>query len=283
MATRLCRVLLAGLLVLAAVTSCASVVAGTPRAANGAGPAERPTSSGKPRPAAEAEELIGDLTTVDPCSLTDTRELSSFGTATIGVPDSLDECLVDIKTSTAPVVLYVGGLDRVTAFPDLAGKKSTDRAGGLRVVEYDSDDSYCNHLLVFPDGITLSVNASVYEGSQPRLCDAVRAAMDSAIEAVLLDKVDHRAYARNSLGRVDPCELMPEQALAAVPGLGSVRPKQYPGQHNCAWTAADNSVRLRLMFIAGKPPKPVGPGATEGQVAGRGSVLSPTPDAGSYT
>lgn len=274
------------LLAFVLVSGCATAISGTPRTPAGAGADSRPrsssSSSAKPSEGTAAG-MLGELTTIDPCSLTDTRKLASFGNAEPGVPDSLDDCLIEVKTSAPePVELYVGGLDRTESWPDINVKPATDRQHGLKVVEYDSDSTYCNHLLVFADGITLSVNAAVYEGEEPKLCDIVQAAMNTVVDVLGGGDVKHRSFARNSLGRVDPCGLVPVTALAAVPGLGSVRPKDYPAQHGCAWTAPDNSVRLRIMFTAGEPPKPTGDGAKEATVAGRASVLSPTPRAGSY-
>ncbi|HEU5470051.1 MAG TPA: hypothetical protein VFV67_05310 [Actinophytocola sp.] len=278
------RRLTGALAVLLLVSGCATAISGSPRPAPDAGKTGRSTPASA-RPATDtAAGLLGELTTIDPCSLTDTKDLSSFGTVEVGEPDSLDDCLIEIKTSApVPVALYVGGLDRSESWPEINVKRGRDLANGLKVVEYDTDDTYCNHLVVFPDGITLSVNASIYEGTERRLCDIVTSAVDTAVEAIKDGDVRHRDYARNSLGRIDPCELVPDAAVAAVPGLGtSVRPKDYPAEHGCAWTAADNSVRLRVMFIAGQPPKPTGEGAGESQVAGRASVLSPTPEAGAY-
>ena len=44
--------------------------------------------------------LLGEFRTIDACSLTDPGEFSQFGDSKLGVLDSLDECLVEIATST---------------------------------------------------------------------------------------------------------------------------------------------------------------------------------------
>jgi hypothetical protein len=283
--------LIAGLLAVSMVSGCASTIDGTAVAPSGAtgratprpdatSPAPRPAQAGA---AGTAPALLGELTTFDPCSLTDPRTFAAFGTATFGLPDSLDDCLIEIKTSAAePITLYIGGLDRGETIPDINAKPSTDLPGGLRIVEYDSDSSYCNRLLVFADGVTLSVNASLYERDEPRLCDIVKAAVDKAVEVLRDGGVRHRDFKSNSFGRIDPCEVVGADAVAAVPGLAAVAPKRYPAEHSCAWTAADNSTRLRVIFIAGPVPKPSGQGATQTAIADRSTVLSPTPEAGGY-
>lgn len=241
------------------------------------------TSSSRPA-ASGAAELLGELTTVDPCSLVDPAVFSQFGTPEVAPPDSLDECLVKIRTSAPePVDLYVGNLDRSDSYVDLPGKKSTEVPGGLRVVDYDvGTDLYCSQLLVFPDGITLSVNGSVYTGEEPRLCDMVRAGMAKVVDVVRGGDVEHRDFADNSLGRLDPCELTPSGLVASVLKLASIEARDYPAEHTCSWTTPDNSARVRVMFGAGAPPKPT-QGATEETIAGRASVLQPTPEAGNFS
>src|SRR6266540_2661654 len=178
------RLLVAGLLAVLAVSGCATTIGGTAVAGLGAGgPAGRPaTSPSTAPPPGAAEGLLGAFTSLDPCSLTDPRVSAEFGMASLGVPDSLDDCLVEIRTSaSAPVTVYVGSLDRAEAMPDLGARKTTEVPGGLKVVEYAADPGYCNRLVVFADGITLSVNASLYEGDEPRLCDIVQAGVDKAV------------------------------------------------------------------------------------------------------
>ena len=41
---------------------------------------------------------------------------------------------------------------------------------------YDAGANYCNQLLALSDGVTLSVNAAQYDGTEPKLCDMVTAA-----------------------------------------------------------------------------------------------------------
>src|SRR2546430_10978108 len=80
-----------------------------------------PSSSSAPAgEEGSAQAVLGDLTTVDPCSLTDPSEFSSFGASKLAPPDSLDECLVEIKTSAKePLSVYIGALDRGAAYPEL--------------------------------------------------------------------------------------------------------------------------------------------------------------------
>ena len=275
------RLLTLALLALALVSACATAIGGSPVPAPGAADG-RPSGTPNPRPTEPtALTLLGELATIDPCSLTDTAAFSAFGTATVTAPDSLDDCRLEIRTPEL-VTFYVGSLDRIEALPDINAKKSITRPGGLKIVDYATDPNYCNQLLVFVDGVTLSVNASRYDGPEPKLCEMVHAGMDQVLEVLVRHAVRHRDFAANSLGSLDPCRLVPAAALASIPGIGAAAPRTYPAGHGCAWTAPDNSARVRVMFTAGPPPKPSGAGSNESPIAGRASVLSPTPEAGNY-
>jgi hypothetical protein len=268
---------------LLAMTGCAKEING--RATGQAAP-PRSTSSDLPEPnGGTGASLLGEFRTIDACSLTDPGEFSQFGDSKFGALDSLDECLVEIATTSPqePISVYVGNLDNVEAFPEIRGKQSKDLPDGLKVVEYEDESTYCSQLLVFPDGITMTVSAAPYRGEETKLCEMVTAGMDKAIKVIQDGQVKHRTFPSNSLATLDPCVVVPREALAAVPNLGNAVPKAYPAKHNCLWASRDavNGPRLRLMFIAGAPPKASGQGASEVPIAGRTTVLSPSSTAGS--
>jgi hypothetical protein len=263
------------------VAGCATTVSGSPRARLDSRTESQPTSTA-PVPGAEALTGLGDRTTLDPCSLTDLSVFKPFGTASFGEPDSLDDCLVEIKTSASePVRLYVGSLDWAEALPGINTKPSTAIYAGNKIVYYDTGANYCNQLLALSDGVTLSVNAAQYDGAEPKLCDMVTAGMNQVIHVYAFGPVKHRHLASNSLGRLDPCLLVPADALTKVPGIGSIGAKGFPGKHGCVWTGPDGT-RLRVIFTVGPPPRPAADGSAEVTIAGRASVRSPTPDAGNY-
>lgn len=273
--------LVAGLLAVTVVAGCAKKVSGTALADPGAA---APTSNAPEAPATHgsAKELLGDFTTVDPCSLVDLQVFRSFGTPSLGDPGSLDECLVEIKTGAKqPLSVYIGTLDGKAAYPELSGKPSRDVADGLKVADYDTSNSFCNQLVVFSDDVTLSVNAYPYEGDESKLCDIVEAGTGAAVDAITSGKVKHRDFPANSLGKLDPCAVTPSTVAESVPGLGSLKPKSYPGKHNCLWASSDsvNGARLRVMFTATKPPV-AGGTATESTISGRKTITTPGVDSG---
>jgi hypothetical protein len=273
-------VLVAGLLAVAVVAGCAKKVGGTALA----DPEATSTSNAPAAPAKHgtAQELLGDFTTIDPCSLVDLQVFRSFGTPSLGDPGSLDECLVEVKTGAKqPLSVYIGTLDRTATYSELPGKPNREVADGVKVADYDTSNSFCNQLVVFADDITLSVNAYPYEGDEPKLCEIVQAGTGAAVDAIKSGKVKHRDFAPNSLGRVDPCAVAPGTVTTSVPGLSSIKPKAYPGKHNCLWASPDsvNGARLRVMFTATKPPVAQGT-ATESTISGRKTITTPGVDSG---
>jgi hypothetical protein len=272
--------LAAGVLAVALTAGCATTISGTAVPGSGGAPAKTSGPSTKPQEPTAADSL-GDLTTIDPCSLTDPGVFDGFGTAKLGVPDSLHDCLVEIKTSAkSPVTLYVGGLDRTERYPDAAGKKSKDLPGGLRVVDYESEATRCEQLLIFPDDITMSVYAALDDGEEPRLCDMVTAGMDKAVEVVRDRGVTHYVFPSGSLGSIDPCAVVPPEATEPAPGLGSAKPESWPARHSCFWASADGNTRIRVNFLIGRPIEANGRGSREVSIAGRTTVVYQTPVSG---
>ena len=231
------------------ISACTSTVAGTALVASGGG---APSST----PAAVetvAGGLLGDPVTLDPCSLTDPGEFRAYGAVRWGLLDSLDDCVVDIVTSAGRVAtIRVGALDQVIRYPDLATKPTREIPGGLKVVEYSSGATSCEQVLVFTDQVTLSVSASIPEGTEPRLCDMVKAGTARAVKTIQDRGVRHRSFPAGSLGLLDPCVVVPSQAVGKVPGLRGVAKSGWPAKHSCYW-ARSADIQLRVNFIVGEP------------------------------
>jgi hypothetical protein len=251
-------------LAVAVLSACTARVGGLPVAATTL--PEEPT----------AEVVFDDdLPTVAPCSLADPEVLAEFGDAGFATPESLDYCAIRVDTpSGADVLVSVGAFGVLSAQPDLDGKRVKDVDDDLWIGQQEDDPAFCSQLLVFPDDITMQVSGSVYDGTADT-CPMVEAAMDHAAEVVLARDVEHREPGRDSLITVDPCSLVDDDDLAAVPGLEGVRqPDRYPAKHTCFWELGEGSpVTARLEFGAGPEPSVYGDGS-EGRVGGRDSVTN---------
>lgn len=229
-----------------------------------------------------SEVVFDDLTTVAPCSLTDPAAFDEYGTAELATPESLDYCAIRVKTAAdADVLLSIGAFGVLSAQPELEGNRVKDIDGGLWVGQQDDTPSFCSQLLVFPDGVTMQVSGSVYDGSADT-CPMVETGMDHAIEVIKDGDIDHRDPERDSLLTIDPCSLVDDDDVAAIPGLEGVsRPDDYPGKHTCFWEkGAGSPVNVRLQFGAGPEPGVYSQGGTEGLVGGRQSATNRYPEVG---
>jgi hypothetical protein len=229
-----------------------------------------------------AEVVFDDLTTVAPCSLTDDEAFEEFGVAKFAPPESLDYCAVGVRDNAgADVVISIGAFGVLSAQPDLEGKRVKDVEGGLWVGQQDDAPSFCSQLLVFPDGVTMQVSGSVYDGST-NTCPMVEAGMDHAIEVIQDQGVEHRDAERDSLLTIDPCTLVDDADVTAVPGLRNVRKgDEYPGRHTCFWEDSPGSpVNVRVEFGAGPEPAVYSQGGAEGLVGGRQSATNRYPEVG---
>lgn len=259
------------MLAVLALSACTTQVGGTPEA--GTTLPEEPEEL-------TASSVFDDLTTVDPCSLTSPAVFKSFGEVDFGIPESLDYCAISVKPATGgEAVISVGAFGELEAQPELQGKRVKEVEGGLWVGQQDDSPSFCSQQLVFADGVTMQVQGSVYEGDT-NTCPMVEAGIAEVIAVVLDGDVSHRSPERDSLVLIDPCTLVDDKAVAAVPGLtGASQPNDYPGKHTCFWRVGAD-VTVRLQFEAGPKPSAVAEGATEEQVAGRASVTTQYPEVG---
>ncbi|TDV39739.1 hypothetical protein [Actinophytocola oryzae] len=213
-----------------------------------------------------ATSVFEDLTTVAPCSLTDPSAFDTVGSARYGEPElTLDYCTILVETADdRSVTVNVGLLEELATLPEMDHQRDVER--GLWVGQRP-DGSTCAQLLVFPDGITVEVYA--YESpNDADTCEIAEAAMNHVIQVVLDGHVTHREPALNSFVTLDPCGLITDEDVAAVPGLTGMRkPYDYPGKHKCRW--AREGAGVVVAFGAGRPP------ATSQPVAGRPTATNP--------
>ncbi|MGB3437262.1 MAG: hypothetical protein WBA97_00810 [Actinophytocola sp.] len=229
-----------------------------------------------------SEVVFGDLTTIAPCSLTDPEAFDEYGTAEHATPESLDYCAISVDTSgDADVILSIGAFGELSAQPELEDNRVKGVDGGLWVGQQDDLPSFCSQLLVFPDGVTMQVSGSVVDGSVDA-CPMVETGMDYAIEVIQGRDVEHREPEDGSLLTIDPCSLVEDDDIAAIPGLsGLSRPDEYPGKHSCFWEQGPGSpVNVRLEFGAGPEPGLYTQGGAEGLVGGRQSATNRYPEVG---
>lgn len=257
------------------MTGCAQAVVGTP----------------SPNPAAAQQALeertpltstlaLGDLTTIDYCSLIDPGLVARGGMTDAGEPQpSFDECAVSGKVGGQSATLEVGFLDTN------AGGRLPDRDKTLPrglVAQRDTSgrgaDS-CGYYLAFPDRVSLELFAYLENppsdpGSSSTtspLCTLNKTVFDGVVTAVTQKKVTHLTFAQGSVGTVDACALLPDAVVSQQAGVPLPR-AQNPSKHRCRWTNTSLGMRAVLWFYVDKPPQ-AADGATAETIDGRPSVV----------
>ncbi|MEV0675566.1 hypothetical protein AB0I60_03490 [Actinosynnema sp. NPDC050436] len=262
---------------LAVVSSgCSVQLVGTPVAA----PVTVTTTKDK-KAEATAVGLLGDLPTLDPCSLLGVADLKNFGKVEPGTVESLDYCLYHVTTPAgAKLDVMVGSLDQLASEGEARGDVRNHK-GGLRIAYEDGDATQCGRRLVFSDLVTLSITVGNYgeaKTTTSELCNPADAAATATADRVLDKDVEHRTFRARSIGKLDPCTVVGKQVLAGVPGIGQAKVHPYPAGHQCRWSP-DGTItapRVRVAFSMGVPAKADGPLRTSEDIAGRATTISRT-------
>lgn len=245
-----------------------------------------PRTTITPEPPAEltAKAALGDLTTVDACSLIEPDVFAAFGTTTFVAPESMDYCHLQIAVAGGVKLdLTIGDLDTgENATATTKPLETLDR--GLTLQQDDGAEFSCTQYLIFADGIRLRVDVYVYEGNNTTsLCPVVRAGSDKVVDVVTGGKVKHHDYPSRSLSALTSCDLVADSVVEALPGLSMAKKTEYPGKHMCSWASPSGGVgsaRVRLLMTLGVPVSTPPSGSTTETIGGRQTLVEPTPEAG---
>ncbi|MBM7775717.1 hypothetical protein JOD54_005921 [Actinokineospora baliensis] len=217
--------------VLALVSGCTQVVAPPPHRA-------KPVPNYKPAPV-DVKKILGDLPTLDPCSLIDPAD---FGGGKIIGSGSWDECPLTLPTGTGQVTVTVGAIDKVEAFAAVSTPEEKD---GFTTSVYSSPMAPCGRLLHLGDGTALSVHVlRPGEGSGTVVCPQIATGFDKMLQRLRKNPkvVKHSTFAPGSMAALDPCVVIPPAAVAAFPTR-----KSWPAKHTCEWSDSAQST-ARVIF-----------------------------------
>jgi hypothetical protein len=241
--------------------------------------------------AGKADGVLGDLATIEPCGLTDPEVFAEFGAAEFGPPESLGYCTVVVtpgasgtdsfrRQDAEEVTIMVGDVLRPSDdIPFLPTEKLEDVGDGIHTTRPKDTDVSCWQTLVFAeDDLALSVRSRMSPTAGPTpTCDMVAAGMAKVVEVVTAGQVGHRSPAPNSLVSLDPCDLVADEVITALPGFAGARRVASVDRHTCVWRdPADASApRAKVTFgVDGPPGSRHTPGADVGPVAGRPMVVT---------
>lgn len=163
-----------------------------------------------------ATDSLGDLRTIDYCSLLDTPKI--LGTANPSAPavSSFELCRVWVTEGTSRYVLVVGPLgSQVTADMQPHNYAGTLPAG-VSVRDSTRGVNSCTRYLVFDDGTTLMTAASDASTPDPELaplsrealCAKADASLAGVVAAITEKRIGRLTFEPGSFGALDPCALL---------------------------------------------------------------------------
>jgi hypothetical protein len=236
--------------------------------------------------------VLGDLATIQPCGLISPGVFDEFGSAEFGEPESLDYCTVVVTPDSAgtvslrrdvaedvaeEVTITVGQLVRPSDVQYLPTDKLEDVADSIHTTRPDDRGDSCSQALVFAEeDLALTVRSRLPVTAEPTpTCDLVTAGMAKVVEVVLAGEVEHRSPAPNSLVPLDPCDLVDDETVTALPGFAEARRVDSPGRHQCRWRTPD-ALKATVTFGVAPPPRlPESLDGNSDPLAGRPSVTIP--------
>ncbi|HET9142653.1 hypothetical protein [Actinophytocola sp.] len=229
---------------LVALSGCASRLAGTPTPnEQAAREATEPLTSARG---------LGDLPTLDYCSLTDPKALpDSVGPVAVAPRGSYDYCRFGLQKNGTDIEVRVGYLEDAETLDgvDRTGDLRRDPPRGLKVERGKEEDDYCVRFVSFTDEVALTVLAESLEGTGENLCAVADAAVDVMIDRVLAKKVAHLTFTDRSVGRLDPCEVVTAEQAATAIGTPGATPLAYPSGHLCEWAGPDSESTVARLYL----------------------------------
>ncbi|MFC4851872.1 hypothetical protein [Actinophytocola glycyrrhizae] len=228
-----------------------------------------------------AQDALGDLTLLNPCSVIDPDTLPDTWTTVIDVPVAFNFCEISVTTREGAVIEARVGKPQL---PWSTGKESPSSKleAGISIAHGRPDiRGGCARDVVFADGLALGVNA-VADTSMGNTdpCVVSDALADHVVSVVLDGRAESLTLPEGSLGGLDACTLVGPELLAAVPGLGAdVEPMEFVAGHSCWWENPDTRATLDLEFEIG--PLPVGDSG--GALHGRYTATTQYADFGEFS
>ena len=187
-----------------------------------------------------------DARALDPCRLTDTAALRSYGRTELE-PDygNFNRCDVLLHRGDGT---FTDVKVELKNHPGNPPEGELKRVGDFDVVGGPLQDDKCARLILVPEGYLVAVTAGDDPGAPVDLCAIADIATDAATKALSRDGTPLRKgkFPARSLAEVDACALL-DPAAPEVPGP----PQPYFGRWSCNFEGP--AVRVRVIFDRGHP------------------------------
>lgn len=258
--------LVAGALALAGCSSPSGTTGGST-------PSASPHASGS----AVTAVTLGDLRTLDPCSLADPTSFGASAAAAFGDPQSLDYCVLKIQAAGGPVEVHVGEVVAQRNGPS-AARGTVSLPGGLQLDQGAPGPVGCQDELELDGGLAVVAAAAPSDGpATTTTCIVADTAARAAAAALVAGRAQHRTYPAHSFGPVDACTVLTSSVVTAtLPELATAAPISHPAGHQCEYGASGSAATYAALILAAAYARfDGGPGSTTLTVAGHQVVLVP--------
>lgn len=233
---------------------------------------------GMPTPADDApltSAALGELTSVDPCSLTGPAAYADVGSARMPGMPTFDDCRVTVAVDGGHAYVWIGLLRDSATMRDTL--HTLDRPG--RGTTIGNVRGTCDAALVLADGVALTAWAEPAFGSAPdayTLCALTESAVRGAYQVLDGGRVEHWVPPVSSLAVLDACDVAMIRHVQAALDLDSVDESPFPAGHRCRWGDPDGDPPgVDVEFRVAESPEGAGvPAGTSAElVGGRGTWL----------
>ena len=224
-----------------------------------------PSSPKPPAPQPQAQSLVGDPATADPCALTDPNALSRFGDPDLAIDyGNFNRC-------DALVYLTPDQSDMVDVRVELdLGQPSTSQ--GVTLLRLPLADGQCQRMLQLPGGYQVVVGARHTRGDKPAdLCAMADAITSSAQNVLAKGTIPRRQpLGSGSLARLSACSLLDNAQVKPFVGGPTVGKAGF-ANWDCTWAGPGDS-QVAVIFDR-NPPLVQPDDGTEEKVGGRDAFV----------
>lgn len=189
-------------------------------------------------PPLESGEALGDLTTVDFCTLLDKQGLREADVSVELATSGFLRCTVEVELGMVGLSVTIGDLYWATPFVEADESRELARSVHRRHFE---EEAVCWRELVFSDEVALDI--SVYESygdiggaeGDAEMCIVADLVTDGVQQAVYSGGGESMTFPEGSLDEQEPCSLLSADEVIDVLDVEDVMYEHALGGGGCSW------------------------------------------------